>query len=154
MGMLCLASSATALDDPGKEVVGAVAVTVIHATDHPGDGHKVDAVIEARLRAERKLPFKHFYQLGAELRPLFRSYENWSQPLPSSDDVLLRFDMQGQPAPDKLRIDMELWLLRKKMLKTDVEVTRDRPLFILGPEWRGGRLLIAVVLAEPPSSQP
>lgn len=151
---LCI-TRADALDDPGKEVVGTVAVTVIHATDKEvSGGRKLDGELEKRLRADQKLRFKHFYQLGTEQRPLFRSYENWSQPLQSSDDVLLRFDLQGQPSADQLRIDLEFWLARKKMLKTDVEVTRERPLFVLGPEWRGGRILIAVALAKPQSPKP
>lgn len=149
-----LITRVAALDDPGKEIVGNVEVTVVHATDKVINGKKLGADLEARLRADKKLQFKHFYLLGTEHRPLFRSYENWSQPLPSSDDVLLRFDLQGQPGPDKLRIDMEFWLSRKKMLKTDVEVTRERPLFVLGPEWRGGRILIAVALAKPQPPKP
>jgi hypothetical protein len=46
-----------------------------------------------------------------------------------------------------MRLDVELWLSRKKILKTDAAMEPDKPLLVLGPEWRGGRLIIAVELA-------
>jgi len=44
-------------------------------------------------------------------------------------------------------IDLEWWLGRKKIVKTDVSLQGNRPLLVLGPAWRGGRLMIAVALA-------
>jgi hypothetical protein len=49
-----------------------------------------------------------------------------------------------------MTLDVELWLSRKKILKTDARLEGKRPLYILGPEWRGGRLIIAVALAPKP----
>jgi hypothetical protein len=46
-----------------------------------------------------------------------------------------------------MRLDLELWLSRKKILKTDALVTHEHPIFILGPGWRGGRLIVMVGLA-------
>jgi hypothetical protein len=39
-------------------------------------------------------------------------------------------------------------------LKTYARLEGNRPLFVLGPEWRGGRLIIAIALAseEKPAS--
>jgi len=140
-------------EDPGKAVVAKVAVKVIYATD--GDatvaGPKAVALakpMEQRLRSEERLRFKHYRSLGEEVQPLFRSYENWAQPLKPSDEVLVRFDARSRPTTQATRLDLELWLSRKKILKTDVVLEGDRPLFVLGPEWRGGRLIIAVSLAE------
>lgn len=139
-------------EDPGKTIVGEVIVTVYYATD--GDatvaGAKATAVGKAqekRLRSEEKLRFKHYRLLGEDTQPLFRSYENWAQPLKPSEEVLVKFEARSRPTKQATHLDLELWLSRKKILKTDVLLTGERPLLVLGPEWRGGRLIIAVSLA-------
>lgn len=146
------AGLAGAPEDPGKSVVGTVSVTVYYATD--GDaaaaGPKAAVVgkpLETRLRNEAKLRFKHYRMLGEDTQPLFRSYENWAQPLKPSEEVLVMFEARSRPTKQATRLDLELWLSRKKILKTDVLLEGDRPLLVLGPEWRGGRLIIAVSLA-------
>ncbi len=143
---------ALAQDDPGKAQVGKVRVAVIYATD--GDpaaaGRRATAVpkeIESRLRAEEKLRFEHYRVLGSEIQPLYRSYENWAQPLRPSEEVLVRFEPRSLPTPASTRLDLELWLSRKKVLKTDAMLEGNRPLFVLGPAWRGGRLIVSIGLA-------
>lgn len=140
-------------DDPGKAVVAKVAVRVIYATNGdiaaaPTKVATLDREMEERLRKEERLRFKHYRSLGEDVQPLFRTYENWAQPLKPSDEVLVRFDARSRPTAKATRMDLELWLSRKKILKTDVVLEGDRPLFVLGPVWRGGRLIIAVSLAE------
>jgi hypothetical protein len=139
--------------DPGKEIVTHIAATVYHATD--GDpsvageiARAVDAETERRLRADRHLTFKHYRALGRDIQPLYRSYENWAQPLKPSDEVLVRFEARSRPETDRIRLGLELWLSRKQILKTDARLESDRPLFVLGPEWRGGRLIIAIAIAD------
>ncbi len=151
-GWLC------AQEDPGKAEVGKVKVTVYFATD--GDvtasGPKAAVLatnIEKRLRTEQKLRFNHYRLLGEDIQPLFRSYENWAQPLKPSDEVLVRFEARSRPTQNATRLDLELWLSRKKILKTDILLEGDRPLWVLGPEWRGGRLIIAVSLAADKTPQ-
>lgn len=141
-----------AQEDPGREVIAMVTLTVLYGTD--GDpalaGKRVtrltDTVIK-RLKSEKQLQFKSYRKLGADTQPLFRSYENWAQPLPPSDEILLRFEAQGRPLKDRLLIDLELWLSRKKIIKTDALLGDNKPLYVLGPAWRGGRLILAVELA-------
>jgi len=145
--------------DPGKETVARVTVSVLLATN--GDAsvagqraRPVPAGTEKRLRADKRLRFDHYRLLGDSRRRVFRSYENWAQPLAPSDEVLVRFEAQGKPRDQKQRLDIDLWLSRKKILKTNAVVGTDCPLFVLGPEWRGGRLIIMLVLAhEPPLVQ-
>ena len=147
-----LATSQESLDDPGKAQIGKVSVTVYYATN--GDakiaGTKtldVDQETQQRLRGEERLRFKEYRMLGQDAQPLLRSYENWAQPLKPSDEVLIRFMAKSRPTKKATGLDLELWLSRKKVLKTDAVLEGDRPLFILGPQWRGGRLIIAVALA-------
>lgn len=149
--MLC-GNTAFSQNDPGKASIGRVSVSVYYATD--GDpkvaGAKAAAVtqeIEKCLRGEARLRFKSYRLLGQDVQPLLRSYESWAQPLKPSDEVLVRFEARSAPTPQATGLDLELWLSRKKILKTDARLGGNRPLFILGPEWRGGRLIISVALA-------
>lgn len=148
---------AFSLDDPGKANIGRVRVTVYFATD--GDpkvaGAKTTVVskeTEKRLRGEERLRFKNYRLLGEEIQPLLRSYESWAQPLRPSDEVLVRFEARSQPTKQMTGLNLDFWLGRKKVLKTDANLEGNRPLFVLGPEWRGGRLIIAVALA--PAEKP
>lgn len=140
-------------EDPGKAKIGWVCVTVYHATNGDPDaaGGKPAAVPEEtanRLRKEERLRFKSYRMLGQDTQALLRSYESWAQPLKPSDEIMVRFEAQGRPTKHTAILDLELWLGRKKTVKTDARLEGDRPLFVLGPEWRGGRLIIAVALAQ------
>ena len=152
-GLLALlAGAAGAQSDPGKDVIGTVTVTVYYATngDPAAAGTRAKAVtaeVAGRLGREERLKFSKYLELGKDTKPLFRSYENWAQPLPPSDEILLRFEAQSKLSKELMRLDVELWLSRKKILKTDAAMEPDKPLLVLGPEWRGGRLIIAVELA-------
>jgi hypothetical protein len=155
--LLCLTplvgGLAAAQDDPGKSTIGRVRVAVLYATN--GDpavaGARFQPVakdVEERLRKVDRLSFKSYRLLGEDNQSLFRSYENWAQPLKPSDEVLVRFEARSRPTNDSMQLDLELWLSRKKILKTDALLEGKRPLFVLGPEWRGGRLIISVALAS------
>jgi len=140
-------------EDPGKSKIGWVCVTVYHATnDDPKAAGGKDAVTKEtadRLCKEERLRFKHYRLLGQDTQALLRSYESWARPLKPSDEVLVRFEAKGRATKKSVVLDLELWLGRKKVVKTDARLEGDRPLFVLGPEWRAGRLIIAVALAPP-----
>jgi hypothetical protein len=142
-----------AQEDPGKAKIGQVTVTVYHATN--GDpklaGARAKSVtdeVAERLGSEARLRFKNYSLLGSDTQPLLRSYESWAQPLKPSDEVMVRFEAQGKPTKKTAILDLELWLGRKKIVKTDARLEGHRPLLVLGPEWRGGRLVISVALAQ------
>jgi hypothetical protein len=140
-------------EDPGRAKVGKLEVTVYFATngDPEAAGERAQEIseeIQTRLRSEERLKFAHYRALGADRQAIFRSYENWAQPLKPSDEILVRFETRTQPEKDSVSLDLELWLARKKILKTDAALQPGRPLYVLGPEWRGGRLIIAVALAH------
>jgi hypothetical protein len=142
-----------AQDDPGKSNMGRVRVMVYYATN--GDpkvaGVKTAAIgkkTEKRFRDEERLSFKSYRMLGQDAQPLLRSYESWAQPLKPSEEVLVRFEARSRPTREATGLDLELWLSRKKVLKTYAKLEGNRPLFVLGPEWRGGRLIIAIALAS------
>lgn len=150
--LICCGVGHADLEDPGRRVMGKVAVKVYYATD--GDparagssARPVSQEQEKRFRAEEKLRFSHYRLLGTDLQPLLQSYESWAQPLKPSHEILVRFEAQGHPTPAGTVLDLELWLGRKKTLKSVAKLEGGRPLFVLGPKWREGRLLISVALA-------
>lgn len=148
----------SAQDDPGKEALGAVIVRVFHGTDGDpsvagADTKDVPEEVARRLRGEARLKFAHYRELGSDTKALYRSYENWAQPLGASDEVLVRFEAHSRPVGAMAHLGLELWLSRRKVLKTDADIAADRPLYVLGPVWRGGRMIISVELA-PPSRNP
>jgi hypothetical protein len=155
--MVCLASvlgsPAFGVEDAGRASIGKVSVTVYYATngDPMAAGAKALPVgdeVANRLGLDPHLRFTHYRLLGADTQPLLRSYESWAEPLKPSNEVLVRFEAQGRPTKNTAVLDLELWLARKKIIKTDARLEGKRPLFMLGPEWRGGRLIIAVGLAS------
>ncbi len=156
LGMVLFASAignAFAQEDPGRGKLGMIEVTVYFATDgDPGAAgpraQEISMAVKNRLRSESRLKYSHYRALGADTQPVFRSYENWAQPLKPSDEILVRFETKNLPGKESVSIDFELWLAKKKILKTDVLLRQGHPLFVLGPEWRGGRLIIAVALAS------
>ena len=153
-----LSGAVMAQEDPGKTKIGRVCVTVYHATNGEpkvSEGKSgVSKEMADRLRKEERLRFKNYRLLGQDTQPLLRSYENWAQPLKPSDEVLVRFETKGGSIKKAVVLDIELWLSRKKIAKTDASLERDRPLYVLGPKWRDGRLIIAVaVLALEPKSE-
>ncbi len=143
--------------DPGRSEVGNLNVTVFYATngDPAAAGEKpvdVTAEVRKKLRATDELRFSQYRIMGAESKAIYRSYENWAQPLKPSDEILLRFETRAEPSANEIPLNLELWLSRKKILKSDISLKNGEPLYVLGPEWRGGRLIICAELA--PKSSP
>ena len=139
--------------DSGKEKVGSLKATLYIGTD--GEvakiGDKVTAVsaaVEKQLRSIDKMRFKHYRKLGSDVQPVFRSYENWLSPLKPSEEILLSFESSGRSKDGGMRLDLELWQHKRKVMKSDPVLLKGRPLLILGPKWRGGTLIIAVELLE------
>lgn len=152
-GALAFFGIASAQEDPGRAKIGEIEVTVYFATngDPAAAGKRAQEIpmeTRSRIQSENRLRFSHYRVLGADTQPIFRSYENWAQPLKPSDEILVRFETRSIPSEESRSLGLELWLAKKKILKTDVLLRKGHPLYVLGPEWRGGRLIIAVALAD------
>lgn len=139
--------------NPGKEEIGQMEIGLIFATD--GDpaqagkeATKLPAEREAQIRSFENLKFSHYRHLGTDTQPILRSYENWATPLKPSQEILLSFEPQKRLGPDRLQIDLEYWQGKVKLLKTNPTLRVGKPLYLLGPAWRGGRLLILIKIAE------
>lgn len=150
--LLFLCGSLPLHADRGRDIIGSVTVTLIHATDvaempELAKFKALDGATQQRLIKDPHLKFAHYRVLGADTKPLFRSYENWAQPMKCTDDVLVRFEAQARPSKELTRLDIELWLSHKKILKTGAALTANEPMYVLGPEWRQGRMIIIIALS-------
>ncbi|WP_227021660.1 hypothetical protein [Oceaniferula marina] len=142
--------------DRGKERVGRIMATLYIGTDAElsrlGEQAKKapepGAEVVKRLQSVEKLRFKHYRLLGKDTQSVFRSYENWLSPLKPSEEILLSYESRGRSPDGGLRLDLEFWQHRRKVMKSDPVLHKGRPLLILGPKWRGGTLIIAVELLE------
>jgi hypothetical protein len=147
------AKAAEESSDRGRELVGKIKATLyLGSNDAPEKLGAllapVDQSMQKRLRNIKQMHFQHYHKLGSDTQPIFRSYENWLTPLSPSEEILLSFESQGRAAEDGMRLDLELWQHRRKVMKSNPVLHVGRPLLILGPKWRGGTMIIAVELVE------
>jgi len=145
--------SAQAGSDKGQQVVGKVKATLYIGTNGERtqlgvELAEVEEAMARRLRHIKPMNFRHYGKLGSDIQPVFRSYENWLTPLKPSEEILLSYESRGFTADGGLRLDLEFWQQRRKVMKSDPVLHLEKPLLILGPKWRGGTLIIAVELVE------
>lgn len=153
-GLVALVLSGVAVaKDPGKEPIGRIQVELIFGTNGEvsvlGRKTKVlDKEEEKRLNRSERLKFTSYRSLGLVRREILRGYENWAAPMGASEEILVAFEPKGRVGPKSVRMDLEFWQSRQKVLKTDPVLEVGKRLYILGPKWRDGRLIIAVELLD------
>jgi hypothetical protein len=150
--VVCLSSRGLAIE-PGKEVMGTVLTELVFATNGSLEGlgargKELSKAEEGKLRASDKLKFKSYRRLGSDRRPVWRAFENWSLPMKPSEEVMVSFEPKGQVGKDALRLDLKLWLQRREVLAALPILKKGQKLYILGPNWRGGRLIIGIELVD------
>jgi hypothetical protein len=151
--------AAQTVEDPGRATIANLRVCVIYATNGSPKaaqvkGTAVSQELKDRLRKEHHLDFVNYRLLGTDYKPLMRSYESWAEPLKPSDEILIRFAALGKPTKTSAILDLEMWMGKRKIIKTDARLEEAKPLIMLGPEWRGGRLVILVRLYDPSATEP
>lgn len=139
--------------DMGQESIGKLRVSLIYGTD--GDvtqaGKSLAAPNAKQLESLGKLTkikFKHYRNLGEDTQPILRSYENWAKPLKGSKEILVSFQPRGEAIKGALTLDVEFWQSHKKILKGGISLKQAKPLYIQGPDWRGGKVIVVVELVS------
>lgn len=139
--------------DIGQESIGQLRVSLIYGTN--GDVTKAGKSLTAPnaqqltgLSKLKKIKFKHYRNLGEDLQPILRSYENWAKPLKDSKEILLSFQPRGEATEGSLILDVEFWQSHKKILKGGIRLEKAKPLYIQGPDWRGGKVIVVVELVS------
>ncbi len=152
LGVLLFGAAARG-QDPGKDEIGTVKTELIFGTDGELEalGPKAKELRGAeleRLRKSKNIPkFKLFARLGSDTQPILRGYKNWAAPLAGSKAIMVTFQPQGVVG-NKLRMDLELWQKKEMVMRADPTLDRGERVYILGPKWRGGRLIIRVQLVS------
>ena len=96
-------------------------------------------------RLGKVFKYECFEILGDHTQDIFRQYESWVVP---SKELYLKLDSKGPAAKGGLKLDLQFWRLDKVLVKTDVVLRPQSPLFIGGPKWRDGQLIFVLLLTE------
>lgn len=94
-------------------------------------------------RLGKAFPYKHYQILGQHLQDVFREYESWVVP---SKDLFLKVDSKGPAVGGGVNLHLQFWRDQQVLVKTDVVLKANSPLFIAGPTWREGKLIFVLVL--------
>lgn len=135
--------------DPGKEEVGVLRTLLVYgANESQADAPAAKEMHAKALAKIDGLKFTNYYQLGEDQKSVWRGYTNWASPMKGSEEILLSFEPSGEAESTQLRLDLELWQSKQKVMKTTQTLKKGRWLYIGGPKWRNGRLIIAIELAK------
>ena len=145
LGLAVGASAQDSTANPDAKQDGKIWGALYFATDNEIKETK-ESTPEAKAVVERlskAFEEKNYQLLGEHTQAIFSEYESWVVP---SKDIFLKIDSKG-PAKEGMGINLHLQLWRDKnvLLKTDV-ILRDTPIFIRGPKWGDGYLIMAIEL--------
>ena len=140
-------SSAQKKADVTKQSIGKLKVSLIFGTD--GEAQKgMKKVTGDRLKNLKTIKFSNFYLMGEDTQPVLKRYINWANPIKGSKQILLSFQPGGKPMENTLKMDLELWIAQKKVMKSVDNLTTGKPVYIQGPAWRGGKLIVVAELLD------
>lgn len=137
--------------DPGMEPIATLSVSLIFATnDDPelaGDFVKKLSNSELKhLHSISQLDFKEYRFMGNDSPEVLKGYENWATPLRPSKEILVSFQPIKRSGDDKIQMVLEYWQSKRKIFSVNPNLLEGKTLYLLGPEWRKGRLVLAVTI--------
>ena len=98
---------------------------------------------DTTARLGKTFKYGHSHLIGRHQQKIFKEYESWVVP---SKDLCLKMDSRGPADGGGVKLHLQLWQDKKVLVKSDTILRKDRPVFLGGPNWRGGRLIFVVVL--------
>ncbi|MFT6178875.1 MAG: hypothetical protein ACI9NQ_001078 [Paracoccaceae bacterium] len=151
--ILCSFTPLLSAQDPGMEAIGEMSVQLLFATDGEakaaGDlAKEVSASEVKKLQAIKELKFKAYRLLGTDKPDILKGYESWATPLRPSKEILVSFQPIKRMDDGKLQMVLEYWQSKRKVFSTNPVLTKGKTLYLLGPEWRKGRLILAVRIED------
>ncbi|MBL9150865.1 MAG: hypothetical protein JNK37_00185 [Verrucomicrobiales bacterium] len=137
------------------------------ATEQPCDGDVWCGLFVARAEAPSGAPadpahaalqeklakafpsHRHFQLVGEKTGSVYKEYECWIVP---TKQLFLKLDSLGPDASkDGVHLHLQLWQEEHVILKSDA-ILRREPVFISGPAWGDGRLIMVLKLANDPQA--
>ena len=139
--------------DPGMEPIGSLGVELIYATNGDASlaGDQAQKISEKQLKelkGIKELTFSHYRRLGGDRPTILRGYESWATPLKPSKEILVSFQPIKREGAGKMQMVLEYWQTKRKVFSTNPVLTKGKTLYLLGPEWRKGRLILAVKILD------
>ena len=88
--------------------------------------------------------YSNFQLLGQHTQKnVFKEYVNWVVP---SEEINLAFESKGKIKGNGVKLLLKLWRKKKVLLKSDLTIFPEKPVMILGPKWREGKLIFVLDL--------
>lgn len=132
------------------ETVGQLKGTIIYAVNEKdsksAEVPEVTGLLKKAINSDASLKHNYYHELGNDQKEISRADENWLHPIQNSDQLKLRYDCKT--ATEKgVVLTISFWQENKKIFSTEpFTLSKEAPLIISGPDWREGKLLIAVEL--------
>lgn len=144
-------TGALAAQDTGKEPVARLRTVLLLGSDGNlgevvPDAKEADKEHAKRMELLKDLNFNGYALLGTDIKPVLRSYTNWASPMKGADEILLSFEPHNAAEAEGVELDLALWQGKRKVMKTTHPFKYGKWLYIAGPKWRGGRLIVGVEL--------
>jgi len=135
------------------EAIGSLSVKLLFATNgNPsiaGDlAKEIPNEDVKKLKAIKELDFSEYRLLGTDTPAILKGYESWATPLRPSKEILVSFQPIKRTEDGKVQVVLEYWQSKRKIFSTNPLLTQGKTLYLLGPEWRKGRLIIAVRIED------
>lgn len=151
--VLCFVAPALRAQDPGMKSIGSMSVQLLFATNEdPAAAGGIAKVVPEpevkKLKAIEGLEFEHYRLLGVDTPDILKGYESWATPLRPSKEILVSFQPIRKSGDKKLQMVLEYWQSKRKVFSVNPTLSKGKALYLLGPEWRKGRLILAVKIEK------
>ena len=153
--LVTLFAAVAQAQDPGKEVIGKVRTELLFGTNGSlaslGSGVTgLSPAEKTRLRKVDKLgSMENFVKLGSVEQDILKGYKSWAQPIRNSEALMVTFQAQAAIKESRrLRLDVEYWQKSKMALRWDRVFEVGKRVYLVGPKWRDGNLIITVELVS------
>ncbi len=139
--------------DPALDSIGQMRVKLIYGTD--GDASVAGEIAKKLSEEDQKalgkiksIQFKSYRLLGQDESAILRGYENWASPLEPSTEILVSFQPVKRVGKKKLEVLLAYWQGKRKIFSFDPTMSVGKTLYMVGPKWRNGRLILALTMEK------
>jgi hypothetical protein len=132
-----------------NEIMAQLRVTIFLGTHEATYSHncnlkEVSSEELSRLNNQQHFNFKYYKKLGEDTQPIYKNKENHAKPLCYCEEIMIQFEPISPWHNQQINIDLELWIHKQKVLKAITPMKREHCVFLQGPKWRKGTIIIEV----------
>ncbi len=139
-----LAAQETAPEKPANAEAPLLRGALVRATE---SGSTADAGAIPEKMAERlrkAFDYPNFFLIGEHSQPIGKEYHSWVVP---SSELFLRVDYKGEEESGR-NLHLQLWQKGNVVVKTDVILRPNSPIFFAGPAHGDDQLVFVVELQQ------